>query len=112
VDKQQFHNITSQAKEELGVDSITAIEDKGYYSASEFAKCKEDNILQLYLRQTIPIWQQARGMENRVLNMMKKRMGISVHKDIFYFPTNQKRKMLNTQGLRDIKINKHAHNVR
>ncbi|MHB1418073.1 MAG: IS1182 family transposase [Bacillota bacterium] len=45
VDKQQFHNITPQAKAELGVESITAIADKGYYSASEFAKCKEDNIL-------------------------------------------------------------------
>lgn len=45
VDKQQFHNIASQAKEEMGVDQITAIADKGYYSASEFAKCKEDNII-------------------------------------------------------------------
>jgi hypothetical protein len=45
VDKQQFHNIALQAKEELGVDQITAIADKGYYSASEFAKCKEDNII-------------------------------------------------------------------
>ncbi|PKM80199.1 MAG: DDE transposase [Firmicutes bacterium HGW-Firmicutes-13] len=44
VDKQQFYNITSQAKAELGVDGIIAIADKGYYSASEFAKCKEDNI--------------------------------------------------------------------
>ena len=33
-----------QAKQELGVETITAIADKGYYSASEFAKCKEDNI--------------------------------------------------------------------
>jgi len=45
VDKQQFHNITLQAKEELGVDQITAIADKSYYSASEFAKFKEDNII-------------------------------------------------------------------
>jgi len=45
VDKQQLHNITSKAKAELGVNSITAIADKGYYSASEFAKCKEDNIV-------------------------------------------------------------------
>ena len=44
VDKEQFHNMALQAKEELGVETITAIADKGYYSASEFAKCKEDNI--------------------------------------------------------------------
>lgn len=45
VDKEQFHNIALQAKEELGVETITAIADKGYYSASQFAKCKEDNII-------------------------------------------------------------------
>jgi len=45
VDKGQFHSIALQAKEELGVESITVIADKGYYSASQFAKCKEDNII-------------------------------------------------------------------
>lgn len=45
VDKQQFHKISLQAKEGMGVDTIIAIADKGYYSASEFAKCKEDNII-------------------------------------------------------------------
>ena len=45
VDKEQLHNITLQAKEELGVETITAIADKGYYSAVQFAKCKEDNII-------------------------------------------------------------------
>jgi hypothetical protein len=34
-----------QAKQELGVETITAIADKGYYSALRFAKCKEDNII-------------------------------------------------------------------
>lgn len=45
VDKEQFHNIALQAKEELGVDTITAIADKGYYSGAQFAKCKDDNII-------------------------------------------------------------------
>ncbi len=45
VDKEQFHNIALQAKEEMGVDTITALADKGYYSASEFAKCKDDGII-------------------------------------------------------------------
>jgi transposase len=45
VDKDQFYNIASQAKNELGVKTITAIADKGYYSALQFAKCKEDNII-------------------------------------------------------------------
>jgi hypothetical protein len=45
IDKEQFHSIASMAKEELGVEAITAIADKGYYSALQFAKCKEDNII-------------------------------------------------------------------
>ncbi len=45
IDKQQFHKISLQAKENMRVDTVTAIADKGYYSASEFAKCKEDNII-------------------------------------------------------------------
>lgn len=40
-----FYSISLQAREELGVDSITAIADKGYYSAAEFVKCKENNII-------------------------------------------------------------------
>jgi hypothetical protein len=44
VDKEQLHNISLQAKEELKVEELTVIADKGYYSAPEFAKCKEDNI--------------------------------------------------------------------
>jgi transposase len=44
VDKEQLHNISLQAKEELNVEVLTVIADKGYYSAPEFAKCKEDNI--------------------------------------------------------------------
>jgi transposase len=44
VDYGQLHNIASQAKEELGVDELTAIADRGYYSGEEFAKCKEDGI--------------------------------------------------------------------
>jgi len=44
VDYGQLHNISSQAKENLEVDKLTALADKGYYSGEEFKKCKEDNI--------------------------------------------------------------------
>ena len=44
VDYEQLHNISSQAKTELGVDELTAIADRGYYSAEEFKKCMDDNI--------------------------------------------------------------------
>jgi transposase len=45
VDYKQFYNMASKAKEELKVEEITAIADKGYYSAEEFAKCKDAGII-------------------------------------------------------------------
>ena len=39
-----MYNISSQAKEELGVEKLIAIADKGYYSGEQFAKCKEEQI--------------------------------------------------------------------
>jgi hypothetical protein len=44
VDYGQLHNISSQVKENLGVDELTAIADRGFYSSEEFKKCKEDGI--------------------------------------------------------------------
>ena len=44
VDYAQLHNISSQAKEELGAEELIAIADKGYYAGEQFAKCKEDHI--------------------------------------------------------------------
>ena len=44
VDYAQLYNIASQAKAELGVEKLTAIADKGYYSGEQFAQCHEENI--------------------------------------------------------------------
>jgi transposase len=45
TDFQQLHGIASKAKEALQVDELTVVADKGFYSAEEFEKCKEDNIV-------------------------------------------------------------------
>ena len=45
TDYKQFYNMASKAKEELHVEEITAIADKGYYSADEFAKCEDKGIV-------------------------------------------------------------------
>jgi hypothetical protein len=44
VDYAQLHNIAVKAKEELDVDELISIADKGYYSGEQFAKCKADGI--------------------------------------------------------------------
>lgn len=45
VDKEQLHNIALKAKEELGVDQLQVVADKGYYSARQFKECAEDHII-------------------------------------------------------------------
>jgi transposase len=47
TDYKQFYNMASKAKEELHVDEITVIADKGYYSTDEFIKCKGNGITAL-----------------------------------------------------------------
>jgi len=44
VDKEQLHNMANQAKENMQIDEMTVIADKGYYSAKQFEKCAKDNI--------------------------------------------------------------------
>jgi len=44
IDKEQLYNMASQAKENMHVNKMTVIADKGYYSASQFEKCAQDNI--------------------------------------------------------------------
>lgn len=56
VDKEQLYNISSKAKKELGVETITVIADKGYYSAQQFAKCKEDNITPIVSKTDRSFW--------------------------------------------------------
>ena len=44
VDKEQLYNIASQAKDNLEVEALTVIADKGYYSAYQFAQCEDEDI--------------------------------------------------------------------
>lgn len=44
MDREQLHNISMKAKEELGMEEITIIADKGYYSAKQSHLCEEDKI--------------------------------------------------------------------
>lgn len=44
IDKEQLHSIASQAKENMQVEEMTVIADKGYYSAKQFERCAKDSI--------------------------------------------------------------------
>lgn len=63
VDKEQLHSITLQAKEELGVKTITVIADKGYYSARQFAECKEDGIVPIVAKADRSFMAATKGYE-------------------------------------------------
>lgn len=44
-DKEQLSHMSELTKEELGIGTLTVLADKGYYTASEFAKCMENDIV-------------------------------------------------------------------
>jgi len=44
-DKEQLFHIAELAKDKLKVASLTVLADKGYYTASEFAKCKDIDVV-------------------------------------------------------------------
>lgn len=44
ADQGQLSNIAIKAKEELGVEEITALADKGYWNGEQLRECEENNI--------------------------------------------------------------------
>ena len=44
ADQGQLSNMAIKAKEELGVEEITVLADKGYWNGEELKKCEENNI--------------------------------------------------------------------
>lgn len=44
ADQCELSNMAIQAKEELGVEELTALADKGYWNGEELKKCEEENI--------------------------------------------------------------------
>jgi transposase len=54
ADQGQLHSMASKAKEELGVEEIITLADKGYYTGEDLQKCEEDNITTIVARQKSP----------------------------------------------------------
>ena len=50
-DRNALHNVAKEAKENLQVETITAISDKGYHNGRELDKCKIDNIQTICAKQ-------------------------------------------------------------
>ena len=80
VDYAQLHNIASKAKEELQVDELIAVADKGYYSGEQFSKCKQDNIQAIAPTQTKAAVKRKAILRN-ILPTIKKPTLIVVHTD-------------------------------
>jgi transposase len=50
-DRNALHNVAKEAKENLQVETITAISDKGYHNGRELDKCKTNNIQTICAKQ-------------------------------------------------------------
>ena len=82
IDKEQFHHMSKLAKDELKVDRLICIADKGYYSAKEFGKCEKDNI--------IPMVSKADYRFNALTNQYSKdKFKYDHKKDVFICPEGQ-----------------------
>jgi len=60
-DRSQLANISLQAKEELKVDKLTVVADRGYYNGEEIKSCSEANI-EVYLPKCETSGNQAKGL--------------------------------------------------
>jgi len=61
IDKEQLHNMVLQAKENIQVDEMTVIADKGYYSALQFKQCEKDNIIPIVSKPIHSKWTSEKG---------------------------------------------------
>lgn len=60
-DRTQLANMAIQAKEELNVDKLTVVADRGYYNGEEIKSCAEANI-EVYLPKCETSGNQAKGL--------------------------------------------------
>ena len=60
-DRAQLTNMAKQAKEALGVDALTAVTDRGYYSGEEIKSCGEAGV-EVYLPKSETSGNQAKGL--------------------------------------------------
>ena len=54
ADQGQLYEMATQAKQQLGVDDITVLADKGYYNGECLEKCEQDNIIAIVSKQNPP----------------------------------------------------------
>ena len=54
ADQGQLYEMASQAKQQLGVDTLTVLVDKGYYNGEELEKCEQDKSTTLVPKQKSP----------------------------------------------------------
>lgn len=59
-DRHQLANMAEQAKDALGVDELSVVADKGYYSGEEILACERSGV-ETYIPKTVTSNNQARG---------------------------------------------------
>ena len=64
----QLYEMATQAKQQLDVDDITVLADKGYYNGECIAKCEQDNIIAIVSKQNPP---SSTGNANYTLDKFK-----------------------------------------
>lgn len=68
ADQGQLYGMAVEAKKILGVDEITVLADKGYYTGECLEKCEKDNITAIVSKQKVP---SSTGNKNYILDNFK-----------------------------------------
>jgi transposase len=66
-DTGQLHNMAKAAKDELGVDTLTALADTGYYNGNALKACEEDGIVATFRKPSGP-----HGSKRKIASAMKR----------------------------------------
>lgn len=90
ADQGQLSNMAMKAKDELGVEKITALADKGYWNGEELKKCEENNITTIV----------SSPKENGNIGYKKADFKYNKEQDYYVCPMGQK---LHRIGIKDIK---------
>jgi transposase len=82
ADNGQLYPMAEQVKKELGVDTITAVADKGYYNGEDLKSCEENGITAIVSKQK---FSNATGDEN----FAKDKFTYDKEKDIYICPMDK-----------------------
>jgi transposase len=97
-DQNELGKMSLKAKEDLGVESLEVLADKGYYNADDLKKCEQENI-------TTFVAKQSNSNGTGVREYYPDKFKYNEQNDTYICPNNQELKYKRTKGERRVYSN-------